>query len=258
MGVIVIQSLVRGLEVLEYVADRETVGTAADIAALLDVKSTTAFNLAKTLTHQGYLARSASRPVRYRLGPAAYELIARRERGDLCRRAEVAVRRLVTAIPEATVLFVRAVGHEIAISLRMDPSRRGVLQRPLNKTVMPYSTATAICYQAFWSMPERDAFQRHHPFEEYGGAMWRDRAHLDAELRASRKRGFVVMASRKPLVVAVPVYGSDRDLAGTLGLSLPEDDTVTAERRESIVTGVREAGAELSRSVPAENSAGKE
>lgn len=241
-----IQSLARGLQILEHVSRSDEGATAADIGALLTVKSTTAFNLAKTLVRLGYLSRTTSRPVRYHLGPAAYELIARRESGDLSNRAEAVVRSLVAEFPEATVLFVQAIGHEIMIRLRMDHSRQGVLQRPLNRSVSPYGTAVSTCYQAFWSVSERESFQRHHPFEEYAGEIWTNRAHFNAELKAIRERGYCILTTRKPLIVAVPIYTAGGVLAGTLGISLPEDFVVSPALKEQVIRQVRKAGELLS------------
>lgn len=246
-----IQSVVKALRVLEQAADSPGGITAGDIAQLLGVKPTTAFNTASTLTRRGYLFRSASRPVRYRLGPSVYDLVDRHHRGEGLRRAEVAVRDLAQAAPDATVIFAEAVGADILMTLRIDPSRQGLLQRPLNKTLSPFSTALALCFQAFWSTPEREAFLRQHPFEDYHGRVWRDREELDAALRDARQQGFVSVAARAPFAVAVPVFTAGGDLAGALGLSLPAHAAASAAWTRQLLDRVRQAGADLGR--PASN-----
>ena len=70
-----VQSVTRGLEILERAAAAESGLTLAELAAALGVSRPTAFNLAKTLVVRGYLEKvsrftigSGRRSMRWRVG----------------------------------------------------------------------------------------------------------------------------------------------------------------------------------------------
>jgi len=233
-----VQSLIRGLDALELAARSEQGLCLAEMAEHLGVKPPTAFNIARTLAAKGYLEKS-TRPIRYRLGPAAVELAAARERRLWFRHAVDTVRTVFTSLENATVVLGEPVGGEILVSLRMDPARPQALERFPNWPMAPYATAVALCFQAFWSGPERGAYRGRHPFAECGIVHWHTEAALDAFLDEARSRGVLAVTTSDPLRVAAPVYGSGQRLIAGLGASLTQvdaGDTMSQRQLTEVVT----------------------
>lgn len=240
MGNELVQSLMRGLDVLEFAAAAEQGLTLTEIADRLGVKPPTAFNIGKTLIAKGYLEKT-SRPVRYRLGPAALDLAAARERRLCFRQAADVVRALFDELGSATVLLGEPVGGEIRASLRIDPARPEALERFPNWPLAPYTTAVALCFQAFWSGPQRAGYRARHPFSEYGMVLWREPEALEAFLRDARGRGFVAVDSSDPFRVAAPVYGVGQQLIAGLGASSSHtpDSSSRSKMIEAVTAGAQ-------------------
>ncbi|MBN2448903.1 MAG: helix-turn-helix domain-containing protein [Lentisphaeria bacterium] len=235
-----VQSVARALRLLELAADSDRGLTLGELSSALELKVPTAFGLAKTLVAGGYLTKT-SRPVRYRLGDGLVQLVQRHHRRCWLLRSEEAVRCLFAELGEATVLLAEGTGGDFAPRLRMDPSRPGVLERVVNRYLAPYSSAVALCFQAFWPALEAAMFRSRYPFAEYGLGLWRREAALEAFLSESRERGCVVGRNQPPRVAA-PVFGAGQELLGCLGASLNGDSSAegngaTIEPLERAVRG---------------------
>ncbi len=229
-----VQSVLRSLDILELVARSESGVSLQDIACALGVASPTAHNLARTLVARGYLQKTA-RPVRYRLGAACFNLVQAQARRELLRQATGEVAALGRLFPQASVIFAEAIGAEVVVVVRTAPDRAGVIQHAYHPPLLPYSAAVSLTYQAFCTAPEREAFRRHHPFEELGAHYWGTLAGLDVFLAQAREAGYVhlpVGVGAETLRAGAPVFSPPGVLAGMVGLSLSAEEAAAAKTED--------------------------
>lgn len=212
------------------------------------MKAPTAHGLIKTLAAKGYLARTEPGP-RYVLGPALGQVAAGLRKSRLRREAERSVRGLFDALQSATITFSEPVAGDVAVRLRMSPERPGVMEEPSDRTLSPYTSASALVYMAFCTEDARQAVLRRYPFEEYGAHAWGVKERLDAWLSAVRAKG---CSGRRPfsrgevVAVAAPVFGAGREIVATLGASAPLAHFPRAQDMESLETRVKQAARALS------------
>lgn len=219
-----VQSVLRGLDIVETVAQSEGGLTLRQLAEGLELKSPTVHNLARTLLARGFLERTNGYP-RYRLGPAVLRLADAYWDRWLVRRGSAVVRELFGALGNATVLLAEAVGGEVMTSLRMSPERPGVLERPRVRAMHPYATCCVLVFQAFWTEEERNAFRERHPFSLSGAHIWKSTKRLDDALVKVRHKGYADpgLVGTGGRAVAAPVFGPGRELVAALGASAPTE-----------------------------------
>jgi DNA-binding IclR family transcriptional regulator len=225
-----IQSVERALAILERVAQAPDGLPLCDLAAALELSATTVHNLAATLVNRGYLAK-LSAPKRYALGSAARALAGGSSQQANLKKLERAVRWLASRWPQATTTATYPLSHEIATTLRISPEQRGVLQRPAHSAMPPYTSASALVFQAFWTDDERAAFERHYPFAEHGKGYWGPIKSRDRFLATIRREGCAVLdLGDGRLRIAVPVFDGSRCIRAALGLALPDSKAAGAAR----------------------------
>ncbi len=238
-----IQSLTRGLEVLEHVARAQRGLTLAELSAAMGLKPTTLHNLARSLWVKGYLAKSA-RPVRYTLGPAIETLAAATRSPGRLQQSAAAVHRLSAELPWATITYCQELAGEVAVLLRMSPQQPGVLEHPADRRMAAYASATALVFQAWWPDGPRQTYAQRYPFEEYGAGLWAGRDALEAFLAEVRARGYAEPPLKRELFrLAVPVFSPGRELVGALGVALPVEAVDEPTRQQIIHTAVAAAAA---------------
>ena len=216
-----IQSVERALAILEQVAHTPGGMPLRDLAAALELGVTTVHNLAATLVNRGYLMKTPA-PKRYALGSAARVLAGADRQQESLKRLEAAVRWLAGRWQQATITAVYPLGHEITTGLRMSPEQRGVMQRPAHLVMSPYTSASALVFEAFWTDDERAAFERQYPFAENGKGFWGQIKSLDRFLAKIRREGRAVLDLGDGRIrIAVPVFDSTRVIRAVLGAALP-------------------------------------
>ena len=236
-----VQSVVRGLDILTHVGQHADGVSLNDLSAAVGLKTPTVHKLLRSLASRGFVEKT-ERPVRYRLGPAVLEVANAYWAGAKMARAEAACRQLAGEFPSGTITLCRAVGGEVICLLRVSPERPGVLQRPVGRAMTPYTSASALLFQAFWTEESRSAFRARHPLWEEGGHVWENEAALDAHLAGIRERGLSEAPKGLPKVpaMAVPVFDGRKALWASLGISLlkhgeenPSDPSVALALRRA-------------------------
>ncbi|RPI60005.1 MAG: hypothetical protein EHM48_07950, partial [Planctomycetaceae bacterium] len=154
-----VQSLARGLAILELAARHPQGLRLSDIAIALSVEPSSAHVLAATLVAGGYLQKT-ERPVRYFLGPAVLTLAGRYSHRGLLDHAEAVFHDLQKSYPTATLTLAQYIAPEIAVVLRSNPERPGVIERPQERFMHPYGNATSLVFQAFWDDQQRQAYRQ--------------------------------------------------------------------------------------------------
>lgn len=248
-----VQSLLRGLELLRLLAGAEEGLTLRELTTASGLKQGTAYKLLQTLLAAGYVSRT-ERPVHYFLGPAVFGLAASYQHRSLLQRAEVAVRELFAYLRplNANVVLTEALAGEVEIVLRMSPERPGTLEKPRGRVMTAYSSACSLVFQAFWTDRERREYRQRHPFWEEGAYLWETQERLEAELAGIRQRGFAlpVFPGGHTRLLAVPVFEANEQFVAVLGVSMPHTELPEEEWQEH-VTRVRAAARALSARQPA-------
>ena len=247
-GTSLVQSLSRGLDILQAVAVSERGLRLGEMAKNLGLKAPTVHNLARTLVAKGFLDQSAEGS-RYVLGHAVGDLAAAQANREILQRGAVVVRDLFAQLEGATITFAEASGAEIVVRLRMSPERPGVLEEPLGRTFQPYSNASGLVFQAYCSAEDRAAIRRRYPFTEYGVHLWRTVARLEAFLQTVREQGYAAprFEGRNLLPVAAPIMNSAGSFFGTIGASAPAPaGTDVAAIDQELIRAVVEAAGKIS------------
>lgn len=226
-----VQSLLRGVDVVELVAQSERGLSLGEICDALGLKQPTAHNLIRTLVARDFIEKTTS-PVRYRLGAAVARLAEERQTHQTVRQASQIMldlfERFRAHLParlrpdeEASLSFSQHIGGEVVMLLRLRLQRLGVLERP--KHVMTaYQSAAPLCFQAFWPREELDEYRRRHPFLDQGAPIWKTQDALENFLAEARDLGYVQPPMYPPeqFRCAVPVFGEGHRLVGVLGAGI--------------------------------------
>jgi len=245
-----VQSLLRGLDVMELVAGSNEGLTLQELSKRMGLKPPTVFNLARTLASRGFLEK-AVRPPRYRLGPAVLELTASHMNTSLLRRAPAVLKALHIAIGGSAVLAQARAGEVIKV-LRVSPQRSVGLAYPLSEPMHPYTTASALLYQALWSEEERSAYGKRYPFWEYGALHWQSEKKLAELFREIRSKGYAAVSLAKVgiFATAAPVVGTGNQMLAAIGGTLPLS-AASAVRQRKLIRAVLDAAKKLSEAADA-------
>lgn len=216
-----VQSLQRGLRILEQVSQADDGVTLARLSELTGMKKTTVHNLARTLLDEGYLARW-TQPVRYGPGPALAALAARSGTGNaLHTAAEPLLLALAAEFPGSAVQLSEVSGVEVCVTLRVSPDAPGVITRPVDRLNPPYISATSLVFLAMNGEEWREACMQRYPFSDYGSPLWGTVDLLSAQLAKVREeRGAMLEKSGATMFpMGAPVTGARGELLAVLGMA---------------------------------------
>jgi IclR family acetate operon transcriptional repressor len=242
-----IQALVRGLEILEAV-NRSAHGLSlSQIAERTGLKTTTAHNLVRTLIHKDYLSKQ-SHPVRYRVGSAVASLIRDFSGSSFLDRGAEVLKAFVARETSADALITEYVHGEVAVRIQVRPERPTTVERPRDRTMHPYGSASAVMFHALLSDEEREAFGQRHPFWEFGAHLWGSEDEFEVAVARARERQLAAPWKRKhhgKFPVAAPVLGPHNEPIAVFGASIPSE-TLEEGGRRAFVNAVRATAEELS------------
>jgi len=235
-----VQSLQRGLTILDLVARSGSGLSLMEIADALAVKRPTAFNLTRTLVAQRYLVKT-TKPIRFLLGSAILENAEAWRHREIARQFEELVRNLAAEIPNATVVLAEAMGEEVVAVHLIEKNRPGVVQHSSTRRLAPYVHASTLCFLAFWPPDEERAYENRYPFGEYGSGVWGEEKRLREFLAEARQQGYVAFdAPTGRFLVGFPVFSQEGNLLATVGVSVATDRPLTVREKEAIIRLVRE------------------
>lgn len=263
-----VQSLSRGLAILDLVARSENGMALRDIREAMGLKASTAHNLLRTMVVAGYLEKVTG-PIRYRLGRAVLDLV--HEHGDnvLMRRASVVLPELYEQLRDIlnldpsvlgphevdprslsepsdwTITLGRVVGGECTMVLRVSPERPKILERP-GKILHPYGSAVTLAFQAYWSEPERADYRQRYPFWRLGEPRWGTEENLDDFLTEVREKGYSMPDIHGPKILrlAVPVFGPGDEIVAVLGAGRWKK-SMSEEDKQKYIGWVRDAAGRM-------------
>ncbi len=174
-----VQSLLRGLDLVELLSDHPEGLHLNDLAARVGLKKPTAHNLLRTLAARGFAARDEAG--RYTAGPALAAAAERVRRGARAKAPAAARSALARKFPDHVLTVATLTPSAVKCELRISPDQPGVVQHPEHREFMPYSSVSAIVLQA----ADRQAAQSLellYPFDEYGAGLWGTAENFAAEL----------------------------------------------------------------------------
>lgn len=248
-GLHLVQSLVRGLEILQLIAGGEDGGMRLnEIADRSGLKRPTAHNLISTLVAKGFVENVGGG--RYRAGSSIMQLAQMQCDSALTNRAGEAVRKLASLQPRPILNYSELVGPEIIIRFRMSPDRYGVLQRPLRLSGSLYGSATGLAWQAFGDMEVRLRLRERFPFFEYGENLWGNLQALEDFLEDSRCKGCVVTPFEEQtlMLMAAPVVDEQGELRSVLGAAFRANEIRDGKTEngliDSLINAARGIGVE--------------
>jgi IclR family acetate operon transcriptional repressor len=212
-----VQSLNRGLEILELVIASPEGLTLNELAEALDIAPPTVFNLAGTLIAKGYLEKT-ERPIRYRLGDRLVDLITNAPETPT-EKIFARLPRLRALLNANSILYTEWIGVECLRAARVDSVRPEVVQRPRSVIDTPYLLATGLCILAYLNHEERLAYTRRYPLEHYGAALWSSEAALEAFLQSVRETGYCLPPQGNLGKIAIPLWNRRKQLIGSIGAS---------------------------------------
>lgn len=218
-----VQSLDRGLSILEAVGQSPDPVTLKELTALLGIDRSNVFRLANTLRHRRFLANPEGRK-EYVLGPSAWRLARRYGRGRLAALCHDQVRALAETTGETAHLAVREGSQALFLDHHVAQGQVVTVSGQTGEYVSLYNTAHGKALLADCSLPDlRAIFAR-------------------ATLRATTKRTIVSLARlaiacaqiqadgialddgefvEEVRCVAAPVRDGDGRIVASIGISAP-------------------------------------
>ena len=253
-----VPGLERGLRILQLFDRSRKVISAAEMARALDIPRSTAFRIAQTLEHLGFLVRENDA---YRVGPAVlrmgFEYIASLEFTELARPLVEKLRdetgysaQLVIRDGRDVVVVLKAAaqttfGSNVNVGTRL-PAHATILGRILLADTD--DRALAALYPGA-SLPKASAKSPH------------SLAELKRLLREDRARGYAVSESffeQGVSAVAAPVRDGTGEIVAAISITAQRPTLEPAELRERLIKQVLRAARELSHQLnyrPAEAAA---
>ena len=216
-----VQSLLRGLDLVELLAARPEGTHLNELAEAAGLKKPTAHNLLRTLCARGFAARDDAG--RYVVGPALTAAAESAKRSDRARLAETALLDVAGRFDDHVLTVATLTPTAVKCELRVSPDMPGAVQHPVGRDFMPYSSVSAIVLQAA-NPQEARPLEALYPFEEYGVGIWGDAAKF-AGVRAEVLRNHCLMRERNGHVALAFVMPECR----TLGFSFRRDGEVPLE-----------------------------
>jgi DNA-binding IclR family transcriptional regulator len=252
-----VPGLERGLRLLQLFDRTRRTLTSAEMARALEIPRSTAFRIAQTLAHLGFLERENDS---YRVGPAVlrlgFEYIASLDVAELARPV---VDRLRDATGLSAQLVIRD-GRDVVVVLKASPASTFASNVTVGTRLPAHATTLGRILLADADDATLRALYPESSLPRVSAQSPRTLAELKRLLREDRARGYAVSESffeQGISVVVAPVRGQ----AGTVVAAI----SVTAQRpaldrelRERLVAQVLGAAAELSRQLnyrPAEAAA---
>ncbi len=244
-----LQSLDRGLEILEMLAERAC--SVEDLSRRLRCPKSTTYRTLATLRRRSLVDRDA-REGRYLVGYGVLRFVRGLAGRSSLREAAIGVLREIAAeLRETALLTVRS--GNVGVVIESIESSEPVRVAPgLGESVPLHCGAPMKALLAFRPQAEIDAYLRR-PLERRTPQSITDAKRLRAHLAQIRQRGYAESWEEVypgAVGVAVPVLGADGYAVASLGIGAPVH-RCTRERVEAIAQTLRSAARELGRRVRA-------
>lgn len=244
-----IQVIHRALDILELLGSQpERTFPLGEIAQLLELHRATCSNILKTLVQRGYVERLPARGG-YRLGSLAspWQGLAAHDR-ELSTLAKPILHALSLQLNETSLLGVIRGTRRVTLECAASDRDLQVRSRQVRSV---YETASGRLLLAYLPAEQQEAFLDRVGLPEE--SVWpkvKSARDLEQALAGIRRKKLARSDSAEHVVgLAVPVWRDDRVVA-SVSVYLPEV-RFASNRREEIISALREAGEEITRQLEA-------
>ena len=218
-----IQSLDRGLTILEAVARSSTPVSLGELTGVLDIDRSSVFRLASTLKRRGFLAYPAGRKD-FILGPSLWRLSHKYNWGNmLIKVSHELLKELAQETEETAQLAVREGNHAIFIDSAVSNQVITISGR-LGESTPLHCTAHGKALIGDYDAAELQAVFSNQPLEAFTKKTATSLKQLAAICRETRKRGYATDDEEYlegVRCVAAPVRAEDGQVIGAIGISAP-------------------------------------
>lgn len=242
-----IQSLTRSMELLEVLREKNSSFSIAELAESMDLPPSTVHRILQTFCEKKYVIRD-ERSHTYRLGPALIPLGKAAARGIRLQDAAHPVLEKLSKETKEDSYLVIPVGNKGLVIEKVDgPSHLKVVEEfgyemylhcgAIRKVLLAYQTPAFIDQYFNTIILNDQAFPHVRPEE------------LRAELKKIRKNGYAITHGEyvnDAIGVGAPVFNSDGELAGSIGIIAPEIRVESEGYLDILSSLVRRHAAELS------------
>ncbi len=236
-----IQSLARGLKILDMLGQAEDGIGITEVAEKLGIDKGSASRLLSTLAHYGYAEKDADTR-RYHLGPMVVNLSRiMLQRYPLRETAKPFLRQLMEKTGECAHLAVAAQGKVLYIDQVESPATLRV-NAQVGKIAPMHCTALGKALLAFGNCEIQE------PLEIFTARTITDPALLRLHLEQTRKQGYAVDDEEYDYgvrCIAVPVFDFREKVVGSIGISGPAA-RMSLEKLPALAKSVIEIGQSLS------------
>lgn len=243
------KTLLKGLQVLEHVAEAERSVRITDIAAALGLTKSNAHRVLKTLEHAGYL-RQDQRTREYAPSLKLWELGSGIVgRLDIRAHASDVLRKLAQEAREAVHLSILEDGEVIYVDKIDSPEPVGAYTR-MGGRAPAYCVATGkalLCH-----LPEDELAPVLADLKPYSRHTITDPLKMRRELALSRDKGYTVNRGEwreSVWGIATAIRGPSSDVVAAIGVSGPEYHLNQEGRVEALAEMVMRAAQEISHNI---------
>ena len=243
-----IQSLRRGLQVLQLIADHGGRLTLTDIARRLKLHSSTTHHLLKTLQNEGYVVQGDDSR-EYHIGTRIFEVAAVAwSENEIAKLGEPVVTGLMLKTGHPAHLAVLDMRNVVVIR-KVDAEGPWRLSERAGTTRPAASTALGKVMVAFKGPELARRYIARMPFKALTPKTITNPREFESELERIRAQGFAVENEEYAIgmrAVAAPVFNFSGKAVAAMGISGPSWD-LTAEQVDVLQPIVREFAQRLSR-----------
>jgi len=237
-----VQSLQRGLALLERLAGKPDGAALKDLAAHIGTSPAATYHLIHTLVEKGY-AQRLEEPVRYVLGER-WLAIASGQAGRLFTTAvHEEMLKIAGELPGASVHFSEYVGGSVVVTAHIAASLPGHIRDGGHHLLPPYASGGSLVHLAFWPDEIAAEYESRHPFDQYGLPYWRTRKAFEGALASMRNDRFFLMPEASPLhlKLAMPILRRGGALAAALTLQWNQksEEAIPCARPKLIATALQ-------------------
>jgi DNA-binding IclR family transcriptional regulator len=245
-----LQSLDRGLEVLEILGNSDGLLGVTEIANILGVDKATIYRILFTLRDRGYASQDEETR-KYELGLKAIELGQKAlYKLNLRTRAKPFLREL-TRITGETALLVTLVNNRLVYIDKEESHALLMISAQIGGEAAPHCTATGKAFLAYLPDEKIDSFLSNFELRPHTANTIVTLPELKAHLRMVRELGYALDNEEyHPGVccIAAPVFNHTGNIAASIGISGPAE-RLELDRIEEYKRVVIETGSKLSQSL---------
>lgn len=245
-----IQSLDRGLEVLEILGNSDGLTGVTELANMLDVDKATIYRVLFTLRSRGYVDQDEETR-KYEIGLKAIELGQKALRKlDLRTKVKPFLRELARATGE-TVLLVTLINDKLVYIDKEESSALLTISTQIGKEAAPHCTATGKAFLAYLPDEKIDRFLSNFELRPHTAKTIVTLPELKAHLRMVREQGYALDDEEYYTgvrCIAAPVLNHLGNVVASLGISGPAE-RLELDRIEEHKRVVMETASKLSQSL---------